>query len=392
VRSFDRFPIVSVVVSGFIGCAADQRSSAQDVVADTAVSETEGGVAWSISDAPALHVGRGDGVAFGWISAATVLTDGTVVAADNLEKVLHIFGSDGTHIRKVGGRGEGPGEFEATSQLIRSGGDTLIVSDQLSHRVSFFDSSGEYIRLVRPKTEHSSDLAVLGAIAGDLLIQALYARGRKEGLSRDTMIIALMDRRTGAVTPLSRVPGGEYVATITADRLRMRRAPFARSTLAAATSDRYAIGYADNDSIVVFDSNHALLHQIPRGERSIARVRKADVRRYYDATRPPGSDVDAYLRRAGNPDVAPASMPAFDKLIFDRSGNLWVRRYRPPWHPGAEIWDVYDMNGRAIGDVPVLMKGGEIVEIGDNYIVAVLTDSMDTETLAVYGLVRRSIQ
>jgi hypothetical protein len=85
-------------------------------------------------------------------------------------------------------------------------------------------------------------------------------------------------------------------------------------------------------------------------------------------------------------------MPAFDKLLFDRSGNLWVRRYRPPWHPGAEIWDVYDMNGRAIGDVPVLINGGEIVEIGDNHIVVVLTDSMDMETLAVYGLVRRNVQ
>jgi hypothetical protein len=308
-----------------------------------------------------------------------------------MERILHFFAADGTHLRRVGGRGEGPGEFESISQLVRIEGDTLVVSDQLAHRISFFAPSGDYVRSFRPQSERTSELALFGMTGANLLIQVVHARARQEGLSRDTMLLAFAETDSGMVTPLERVLGAEYVVTHTGTGIRMRRAAFAGGTFVATAPDRFAVGHADTDSIAVFTSGLDPIFVIAKRGRARTPVRDTDIWRYYEATRQPGTDIGAYLRRAGNADASPETMPAFDHLIFDGDSNLWVRRFSPPWDTAGAVWDVYDRTGAHVGDVRLPSGNGQLVEVGSDYAVVVLKDSTDVESVAVYRLEERRI-
>ncbi|MXX59361.1 MAG: 6-bladed beta-propeller, partial [Rhodothermaceae bacterium] len=58
-----------------------------------------------------------DAILFGNISSFDVDSQGRVFVLDAQSQEIHVFDSDGAHIRTVGGRGTGPGEFENASAV-----------------------------------------------------------------------------------------------------------------------------------------------------------------------------------------------------------------------------------------------------------------------------------
>ena len=58
---------------------------------------------------------------------------------------IHLFKSDGTHIRSFGGKGAQHGEFDWPSGIAYHG-DNIIVSELLNHRVQVLNRQGEYLR------------------------------------------------------------------------------------------------------------------------------------------------------------------------------------------------------------------------------------------------------
>ena len=58
---------------------------------------------------------------------------------------IHLFKSDGTHIRSFGGKGAQHGEFDWPSGIAYHG-DNIIVSELLNHRVQVLSRQGEYLR------------------------------------------------------------------------------------------------------------------------------------------------------------------------------------------------------------------------------------------------------
>jgi hypothetical protein len=81
---------------------------------------------------------------FGAVTGAVRLSDGTVVVADRQAFALRMFAPDGTHLRTVGGRGDGPGEFAAIQGLRRLPGDSILVVDR-GTRWSLFDPGGAFV-------------------------------------------------------------------------------------------------------------------------------------------------------------------------------------------------------------------------------------------------------
>ena len=58
---------------------------------------------------------------------------------------IHLFKSDGTHIRSFGGKGAQHGEFDWPSGIAYHG-DSIIVAEQLNHRVQVLSRQGGYLR------------------------------------------------------------------------------------------------------------------------------------------------------------------------------------------------------------------------------------------------------
>lgn len=80
------------------------------------------------------------GWAFGgsdWFAGLEVDDRGNILVGDRYEKVIHIFDSGGNYVKKIGGEGNGPGEFESIFQ-IKIHSDQLLAFDRFQFRTTFF--------------------------------------------------------------------------------------------------------------------------------------------------------------------------------------------------------------------------------------------------------------
>ncbi len=72
--------------------------------------------------------------------------NGNIYFEESSDASIHVFNSEGKHIRTIGRRGQGPGEFEQPSDfsILPDGG--FVALDLRSYRTSFFDPNGKYIK------------------------------------------------------------------------------------------------------------------------------------------------------------------------------------------------------------------------------------------------------
>ncbi|XP_078657039.1 uncharacterized protein LOC144903090 [Branchiostoma floridae x Branchiostoma belcheri] len=73
-----------------------------------------------------------------------VQRDGRVVVADRDKHSIFLFEADGTLVKKVGGKGEGEGQFDRPHFVCVDKEDNIIVADTVNHRVQVFDRNLDY--------------------------------------------------------------------------------------------------------------------------------------------------------------------------------------------------------------------------------------------------------
>ena len=111
----------------------------------------------TLSDGPALTLGVIEGeepYMFNWVRGANRLSDGSIAVMNDSSGEIRIFGADGGHLRSMGGKGEGPGEFKIGRFIWVLPGDTLWVGDYRPWRYHVYASTGEYVRTVDMKPEY----------------------------------------------------------------------------------------------------------------------------------------------------------------------------------------------------------------------------------------------
>ena len=135
------------------------------------------GAGWRVDTVPLLDIGTIEGdLAYQLfrVRGAVRLNDGVIIVANAGTHQLRMYGGDGEHIRDVGRRGEGPGEFQSLNWLGLYHRDSLVAWDASSRRVSVFDRNGTFVR--------SMSLNVRGAVRGvfddgAVLIEESVVRG-----------------------------------------------------------------------------------------------------------------------------------------------------------------------------------------------------------------------
>jgi hypothetical protein len=223
------------------------------------------------------------------------------------------------------------------------------------------------------------------------LTRAEYTRSRDT-----TMVFAFAT--TAAIDTVVRVPGTEALDWLGLSAegrpsytIRMDL-PFAPRTLTAA----------HREGLVVADGGqrHMLLVDAAGTERRI--VRRAD-----DAARPvSAAQRDSFIahsvrlaREQGRvePTVAaknagdqvgmmPADhpQPAFDRLLVDAAGPIWLRAFTPTWKADeAQHWTVFDADGRAIARATT-PAGVEVMHVRDGHITGLVRDSLDVQYVVVH--------
>lgn len=131
---FTRWLVPAAVLS-LAACGAGDRAAGDVVVRDSSgvrivesPAPTWGrALPWTVSAEPIVTIGTVEGDAayqLHRVGAALRLSDGRIVVANNGSSDLRYYDSAGRHVRTVGRRGEGPGEFSMLSGMVRGSADT----------------------------------------------------------------------------------------------------------------------------------------------------------------------------------------------------------------------------------------------------------------------------
>src|SRR5688500_782611 len=159
------------------------------------------GQQWTVGARPILDIGMAEGepeYELAGVSGVVRLSDGRVAVANMQANEIRFYDSSGKFIKKVGRRGEGPGEFSQLMALRWLAGDSIIGVDSRG-RYEVFSPKGDYVREFRFSNDRSvSPLAWFEdgtAIVGNSRIE----QRDQLGTWIDSIELALFDARGSKV-------------------------------------------------------------------------------------------------------------------------------------------------------------------------------------------------
>lgn len=404
--------VLSAACCALAGCGdtdeAARSSSALRDSADVRIVENpeprwEESQEWRVAEEPALQVGTIDGeeaYQFVRVAGATRLSDGRIVVADGGSARIRFYDADGGHVADAGGSGGGPGEFRDLSGIRRIPGDSVAAWDAAARRLSVFGPDGEFVRSVTQERVEGLVGLLVGIfddgsfVASPRLRQGLNPRPVPSGAPetyRDT-VVYLRFSRTGSFTdtPLT-APGEERTSQRRDGRLRSRPVLFGQDYHAAVGGNRFYGGDSETFEVRVYDPEGALRRiacWAGRARPVSDEHREGELRRRRDRRRGELGQIGRVDRDVPEPDpveyVHRNTFPAFDRLLPDGRGNLWVRH---PVAPGEEArrWSVLGPEGRWLGDVRT-PAGLEVLEIGVDYVLGLWKDELGVQYIGVHSL------
>jgi hypothetical protein len=361
-------PLPALLLACFTFACADAASE-QAAAEDVAL--------WRIAPTPLLAVGRMDGAEgelFTYVEDAARLPDGGLVVLDAEARELRFFGPSGEYRGTAGRAGSGPGEFRAPFRVQVIPGDTVVAWDFARAVLSYWSPEGELLS-ERPgghhPTIHEGDLLPDGTLA-----VPRYGSHQEPASGRYRPSATLIRYGRGEPRELGAAPYDEMYAGGRSGA----PAPFLSRTALAAGGRPLRIVVGDDTnrpSVRVYDETGESL-----GEMDLRDTRRPVTPALWEA------QLDDLRARFGETpelerDIAlwekPDSTPAFDALVIDAKGRLWVLR-----HEEGALRAVVHEDGKPVAelDLPELAK---IFEIGPDYIVGLHKGALDVASIRVYG-------
>ncbi|MCY4571728.1 MAG: hypothetical protein OXF01_02910 [Gemmatimonadetes bacterium] len=369
------------------------KDSAGIEVIDIRGSGSEGDGVWRLTPDPLLTIGVVAGepeYEFSYVVGAFRLAPDTIVVLDDDAGELRFYDGLGNHIRTVGGRGEGPGEFEwATDISTFAGGVQLKASNK---RIRF-SSSGDLIsddsfrwtplqQYLCPLTFLGDEVFLCDFVEGGIVLddgsQAPQYRLLHTvwgGQRFDTLGLF-----TGLATAFHRGNDG---------RLQAVSDPFERQ-------DHVALGGSPPVVVTLRRDLYELTIMTTEGQ-------PLRIVRRHEAEEAPGDEViDSLYQRAASGlfEVARADVERLFprrravvggwELAVDRVGNIWVGVEKERVDTTGRRYDMYEVfrtDGSLLGSVAV-PAGARLADVGEDYVLLVTRNELDVPFLALYGLVK----
>lgn len=387
-------PLVLAATAVVAASCGSPDSASLPIVRDSAdvrIAENPAGMSgddWELRLPPQLVIGRAEGTddvpdLFGGISHAIRLSSGDVAVADGMAGEIRVFDGDGEHLRTFGGRGQGPGEFSTLWRIAELPGDTIVAADPLGGRISYFASSGAFVRSFPiPPLPGASGPAVVGWLDdGALVVNALVLPVSGDARDRSTRSLYPVDRNGEALSAL-----GEFLD----QRLGSNGLGLAFGAQAhfAAGGDLVWYGHSSRFELVGRDLTGSV-RRIVRRDRVPRAVTEAEIEEARAAAEKslrgiPGTAAD----RIRATEFA-SSYPVHGRFLVDELGNLWVERYRGDLivDSGSPEWDIFDSEGRLTG---ALTTPGDfrVTDVDAGSVLGVHVNSLGVGTVRMYRLDR----
>jgi hypothetical protein len=162
---------------------------------------------------------------------------------------------------------------------------------------------------------------------------------------------------------------------------------FGRSTEYGIHGNRFYVAANDSYEIHIHGSD-GTLQSIVRRQYALFEVTDADIEaareQQLGGNVPPGMEeamVDVL-------DATPIreTMPAYEGIVVDRMGSLWVEEYRRPGDTKRR-WTVFDPEGVMLGTLTVPDRF-VVHDVGDDYVLGEWTDELEIEHVQMYELIK----
>ena len=390
----------AVAAATFLAACTDDAPALRSstVVTDSAGVEVVTSDPWgsearcTLGNEPTLSIGTAEGDAphmFFQVRAAARLSDGSVAVVDGSSREIRLFDETGAHLRSMGGRGEGPGEFRGPWLLWVLPGDTLWAGDYLPWRFNIFSADGVFSRSVTPDDFSLHTLVPPGGVLDDgtsvNVTQSMEGAGG--GFATPINYLMIAHGPDGAVLDtIASLPGprlgslpqfGGFLSPL-----------FDASSLVAARSSTVAMTTALEPEVRLLDGEFQLRRIVrwsdPGREVTDAHV-QAHREDYIAETGGPGSRGWNAGNEAQISDLRPVAelFPTASDLMIGRDGRLWLKHYvRPREEPS---WMAFEASGDFFCH---FRPGSELTpfEFGADYLLALHRDDLGVERVVMYEL------
>ena len=326
------------------------------------------------------------GVELFWVGDALLLGNGGLALANTGSGEVLLFSADGSLTARVGGQGEGPGEFSEITTLLGTDSGFLAYDARLA-RLNEFSESGEF--LTSSPLSAQSAIVSLKPLARDATEHMLAILGEQryflpEGTKRDTTpLLAFTDLETDpdtlGVLPATEwsyggIPGGGFTRTEPA---------FGRDIVARGFRDRALIGDTDVLSLSVYAADGSLTRRI-RGSAGGWAVTAEEIgtwRAERLARRGPDAP-DWYAEFVENAPYR-ETHPAFHAAVLGPDEMIWIGLAT---RSGQETrrWLVLGPDGQPRGwlDLPA---EASVLAIDADRFVLLQRDALDEEEVSLYS-------
>lgn len=359
---------------------------------------------WKVSSDPVVRLGGVEATGedqFTKVEWATRLSNGEILVLEQQSAELRFFDRSGTHLRTVGRRGDGPGEFSNRPlKLSRGRGDTVFVLDWPRTGIMIFSPDGQFLRSEKMDYMHASRGLGAGLCPDDVPIfpdgSVLGCMPLQLRMLTDAPSIAEQKRRQRALVrvvadlekadTLGDMSTSEYYDIQLGDMIAIVRHPFGSRSFVAVGGDPVLVYVANNPqyTIEVWSPGGGLERVV---ERDGARLAATD-----ELKAIAWSELSPTLRPEYHEPIkavlpVPDSIPAIYGLAAGPGGELWVQREPFLTVHARALLDVFDGEGRFRGNVrlttPLIVK-----EVGEDYILGIRNDEFDVPIVELYELTR----
>lgn len=404
-RYWHRIGVAAVATASlatFAACGGESAGSSGAVIRDSAgiqiVENTAPlwaeGEGWVLSDEPVLSIGELEGdpdYQLYQVYDGRRLGDGRIVVANAGSSELRFYDGKGRFKGSAGRKGGGPGEFQGLADVWALANDSLLTYDFRNDRISFFDPSGEFLRSfqLQSLTGGKSSPSLVAPFAdGSLLISArtmFFSPQTEGGLRRDSVLYLRCDPAGTLLDTVGWFPGPEWYVKSDEGIMAASSRAFGRSPVAAASADAFYFGSSDFYEIARYDAEGQLRRLIRRAHESLE-VTPQDIENWIEERLADSEDENqrVFWERLYADMPFPETMPAYERLIVDDEGSVWVEDYR---RPGDEQprWTVFDSAGVMLGEVETPPEF-QVFQIGSDFVLGRWTDDLDVEHVQLYKL------
>lgn len=356
---------------------------------------------WRIGTDPLVVIGGSAATGpaeFQMIGAVTSLGQGDIAIADIYAAEIRVFDSRGGHVRTMGRRGRGPGEFGGIFGLWRVG-DSLAAMDGVGV-VQVFGDDGRYVRTVPRPSALGLRVTRIGYLKNGSFVGFVLDPPEKLPRGRSTRLLTLLRvDPDGAVERLMRFPAMHVVRRGIATR--PETVIYGPQMVAAVLSDRVCLGFPDMAyRFTCMDDHGKTLVDVIRKAGRPRLVTGTDKEIYFHLaldSANAGPENAEWRSQRRKSSVFAERMAPFGRMVASGDDELWIGPVVPaewatfpnPVPPEPTVWSVYSKEGGWLSDVTLPAHFRLVAVDGGRVIGLMLEPGEGVETIVAYPLFKQ---